>query len=95
MKQLFGADIELGHSMAAYMSTVPDQWQIAKTNIDRTLQGETFLDISYTEESCRIRRCIDVIQSPLYSVAGEVTGVRLLVQDITEQNEAQELTPPE
>ena len=56
MKQLFGADIELGHSLAEYMSTVPEDWRIAGNNLDRALQGETFLETAYSGEGCRMRR---------------------------------------
>lgn len=91
IKQLFGTDIKLGHSLAEYMSTVPEDWQIARNNIDRALQGETFLDTAYSGEGCRIRRFFAVVHNPLHNVIGEVTGVAVFAQDITERHEAQEV----
>ena len=90
MKQLFGADIELGHSLAEYMSTVPEDWRIAGNNLDRALQGETFLETAYSGEGCRMRRFFAAVHNPLRNVSGEVTGVAVFVQDITETHEAQE-----
>ena len=90
MKQMFGADIELGHSMAEYMSTAHEDWRIARNNLDRALQGETFLDTAYSGEGCRMRRFFAVVHNPLHNSSGEVTGVAVFVQDITETHEAQE-----
>lgn len=90
MKQMFGADIELGHSMAEYMSTAPEDWRIARNNLDRALQGETFLETAYSGEGYRMRRFFAVVHNPLHNSSGEVTGVAVFVQDITETHEAQE-----
>ena len=47
MKQLYDADIELGHSLSEYM-LVPADWQTAKKNLDRALLGEAFLETAYS-----------------------------------------------
>ena len=89
MKQLYDADIELGHSLNEYM-LVPTDWQMAKNNLDRALQGEAFLETAYSGGGDRRRRYFAVVHNPIHDQAGAVVGVSVFVQDITERQQNQE-----
>ena len=57
MKTLYGMEIELGHSLAEYI-TVEEDWLAARRNIDRALDGEAFLDSAYSGAERDSRRFI-------------------------------------
>ncbi len=89
MKSIYGADIEMGHSLAEYMN-VREDWKIAKANIDRALKGEAFLDSAYSGEEGQSRKFIAVIHNPIKTSEGEVTGVAVFAGDVTDRRKEQE-----
>ena len=89
IKALYGTDIELGHSLSEYMN-VREDWEIAKTNIDRALQGESFLEVAYSGDKRKSRRCMAVVHNPIRTAEGEVTGMSVFAWDITERRQTEE-----
>jgi len=89
IKALYGTDIELGHSLSEYMN-VREDWEIAKTNIDRALKGESVLELAYSGDERKSRRCLAVVHNPIRTAEGEVTGISVFVWDITERKLAEE-----
>jgi PAS domain S-box-containing protein len=89
MKALYGAEIEQGHSLLDYM-TVPEDRETAKGNLDQALAGEQLVEEAYSGEELRSRRYFQVSHSPVKTEEGEVIGVAVLSQDITERRRAEE-----
>ncbi len=89
MRALYGAEIELGHSLLDYMTVAEDR-TIAKGNLDRALAGEQLVEEGYSGEELRSRRYFRVSHSPIKSEQGDVIGVAVLAQDLTERKQAEE-----
>ncbi len=86
MKTLYGVEIEVGQSLLGYMHVVEDR-EIAKHNLDRALAGERLVAEAYSGEEFLSRRYFQVSHSPVQTETGEVVGVVVLAQDITERKE--------
>lgn len=89
MRNLYGAEIEIGHCLTEYM-TAPEDWRAAKHNLDRALRGETFLETAYSGNNTLRRGYFAVVHNPVYDAAGSIAGVSVFAQDITEQRQRQE-----
>ncbi|HOU15074.1 MAG TPA: PAS domain S-box protein [Anaerolineae bacterium] len=89
MKALYGAEIEIGHSLLDYM-TVQEDRETAQGNLDRALAGEPLVEEAYSGEELRSRRYFRVSHSPIKDEAGMIIGVAVLAQDMTERKLAEE-----
>ncbi len=89
MKALYGVEIETGHSLLDYM-TVSEDREAARRNLDRALAGEQLMEEAYSGEELRLRRYFQVSHSPVKSEEGQVIGVAVLAQDMTEHKQAEE-----
>jgi PAS domain S-box-containing protein len=89
MKALYGADIRVGASLADYQS-VPEDWQAARKNLDRALQGEAFVESSFSGEEGRSRRYFEISHAPIRTGANEIIGVSVYSRDVTERKQAEE-----
>jgi PAS domain S-box-containing protein len=89
MKALYGAEIEQGRSLLECM-TVPEDREIARRNLDRTLAGEQFLEESYSGEEFRSRHYFQISHSPIKTQQEEIIGVAVFAQDITARKLAEE-----
>lgn len=89
MKALYGAEIEIGHSLLEYM-TVPEDQETAKRNLDRALAGEVLVEEAYSGEEPRSRRYFQVSHSPIKTETEETIGVAVLAQDMTERREMEQ-----
>jgi PAS domain S-box-containing protein len=88
MKALYGAEIVPGHGVLEYMTVAEDR-DAAKRNFDRALAGEQLVEEAYSGEEMRSRRYFRVSHSPIRS-EGEIIGVAVLAQDITERKRDEE-----
>jgi PAS domain S-box-containing protein len=88
MKAIYGADVEYDHSVLGYM-TVPEDRQTAMNNLDRALAGEQIVEEGYSGEEIRARQYFQISHSPIKTETGEVIGVAVLAQDITERKQAE------
>jgi PAS domain S-box-containing protein len=88
MNALYGAEIELGHSLLEYM-TVEEDRNTARSNIDRALAGEQLVKEAYSGEGLTEQRYFQVSHSPIRS-QDEIIGVAVLAQDITDRKQAEE-----
>ena len=88
MNALYGAEIELGHSLLDYM-TAGENREAARRNLDRALAGEQFVeDICLGEEL--LRQYLQISHSPVKTEENEVIiGVAVLSQDVTERKRAE------
>lgn len=84
MKAIYGAKIEVGRSLLNYM-TVPEDREKAKHNIDRALAGEWVMEESYSGEEFLSRLYFQVSHSPIMTEGGDIIGVAVFSQDITER----------
>jgi len=89
MKAIYGAEIETGRSLLDYMTVTEDR-ETAKRNLDRALAGEQLVEEAYSGEALRSRRYFQVSHSPIRTEDGQVIGVAVLAQDITERKQAEE-----
>ena len=89
MKALYGAEIETGHSLLDYMTVTEDR-ETAKCNLDRALAGEQLVEEAYSGEELLSRQYFRVSHGPIKTEAGEVIGVVVLAQDMTERKRAEE-----
>jgi PAS domain S-box-containing protein len=88
MKAIYGADVEHDHCILDYM-TVPEDRQTAMNNLDRALAGEQIVEEGYSGEEIRARQYFRISHSPIKTETGEVIGVAVLAQDITERKQAE------
>ena len=89
MESIYGVEIEPDHNILEYM-TVPEDREIAKRNFDRALAGEQLVEEAYSGEELRSRMYFQVSHSPIKTETGEIIGVAVLAQDITERKQAEE-----
>lgn len=89
MQALYGVEIETGQSLLDYMS-VPEDREAARGNLDRALAGEQLVEEAYSGEELRSRQYFQVAHSPIKTETGEVIGVAVLAQDMTERKLAEE-----
>ena len=89
MKALYGVDIQIGASLAEYQS-VPEDWQLARKNLDRALQGETLVESAFSGDEVRSRRYFEISHSPIRTSANEIIGVSVYSRDVTERKRAED-----
>ncbi len=89
MLAIYGARIEIGHDIFEYM-TVPEDQEKARRNIDRALMGERLLEEAPSGEDRLSRRYFQVSHGPIRAGSGEILGVAVFAQDITERRRAEE-----
>lgn len=89
MQALYGAEIKIGHSLLEYMTVAEDR-ETAKRNLDRALGGEQLVEEAYSGEEPRSRRYFQVSHSPIKTETGEIIGVAVLAQDLTERKRTEE-----
>jgi len=87
MKQLYGVDIEPGHSIFDYQPFKEEQVR-AKHNIDRALAGEHVIEETFSGEEGRLRRYFEVTHYPIKDTGKKVVGVAVFAQDITDRKVA-------
>ena len=84
MRNLYGADIELGHSMAEYM-TVQEDWKSARTAINRALSGESFLESAVFPVETDSRNFSAVVHIPVRDTSGQVSGVTVVSFEVADR----------
>ncbi|MBA4384305.1 MAG: hypothetical protein C0410_06185, partial [Anaerolinea sp.] len=89
MKEIYGAEIEIGHSIFEFMTVIEDR-EKAKSNLDRALSGEQFVDEAYSGEEQRSRHFFEVNHCPIKNETGEVIGAAVLSYDVTERKLTEE-----
>ncbi len=89
MKTLYGAELEMGHSLLDYITVTKDR-ETAKTHLDRALSGEQLVEETYSGEESHSRRYYRVSQNPIRNDTSQVIGVAVLAQDLTERKQAEE-----
>ena len=89
MKVLFGADIEIGHSILDYHTNINDRIS-AQMNIDRALHGESFTLEALAGDEALSRRYFEISHNPVRDWHGNVTGASIYAVDITEQMQTKE-----
>ncbi|ABQ26957.1 PAS/PAC sensor signal transduction histidine kinase [Geotalea uraniireducens Rf4] len=89
MQAIYGAEIEIGQCLLDYMTVTADR-EIAKRNLDRALAGEQLMEEAYSGEELRTRKYFHVSHSPINTETGDVIGVAVLAQDMTERKRAEE-----
>lgn len=82
MKNIWGVEIELNHSMLDYIKIDSDK-EKAKNNFDRVLAGESFTSIEQYGEQSLERTYFKDTYYPLKDENDEVFGVGVTVEDIT------------
>ena len=89
IKTIYGTEIHLGHSLLEYMTVAEDR-ETARHNIDRALAGEQLMEEAFSGEELKSRKYFQVSHSPVRTETGEVIGVAVLAQDMTEHKRAEE-----
>ncbi|HWQ64604.1 MAG TPA: PAS domain S-box protein [Methanospirillum sp.] len=87
MKNLYGAEIELGQSILDYIS-VPLDRETSRHNLDLALTGEELVDEAYSGEELLSRKYFYVLHNPIRS-REEIIGVAVLAHDITDRKLAE------
>jgi PAS domain S-box-containing protein/putative nucleotidyltransferase with HDIG domain len=88
VRAVCGVDIELGHSMLEYMSEADSN--VARANLDRALAGEQHREEVVMGDDSGERRFLSVSHSPIRSQAGDVIGVAMIAQDVTDYRLAEQ-----
>jgi PAS domain S-box-containing protein len=82
MKAIYFSEIKIGKSLFEFM-TVKEDIKIAQKNIDRALQGEQFIEQSYSGDEEYSRRYFEISHNPIYDNNRRIIGVAVLAKDIT------------
>ncbi len=85
MTQLYGVQIHLGDHLSACM-TVPEDWAQARTNLNRAMEGTSFLVEGTLGVQGNTQRTYQVRHQPVRNDAHEVVGVAVFASDITEES---------
>jgi Cu+-exporting ATPase len=86
MQNIWGAEIETGMNILDLM-TIVDLRVAARQSFDRVLAGEAFTEIQYQPG---VDVFYEFIWNPIRTTSGEVTGLTVFIQDISEQKRAAE-----
>lgn len=89
MQMLYGARIELGRNILDYQTVAEDRMK-TKTNLERVLQGEHFVDSAYSGELDHIRKYFEVTHYPIRDDDGQIIGIVVFAHDITARIVAEE-----
>jgi PAS domain S-box-containing protein len=89
MKQIWGADIALGASMPEIMRN-PDDRKKALINFDRALSGESFTLVEEYGDTALERRWYENTYNPITEENGNIIGLTLFLNDITERKQAEQ-----
>ena len=89
MKTIFGVDIQIGKNILDYMAAEIDR-EKAKQNIDKALAGEHVIEESYSGDKKLSQKYFIITHSPIRNANGEVTGVVVVSNDITDHKKAEE-----
>ena len=89
MKTIFGVDIQIGKNIMDYMAAEIDR-EKAKQNIDKALAGEHVIEESYSGDKKLSQKYFIITHSPIRNANGEVTGVVVVSNDITDHKKAEE-----
>jgi PAS domain S-box-containing protein/putative nucleotidyltransferase with HDIG domain len=84
MRDLYGADIELGQSVLDYMTVDLDR-ATARVNLDRALHGDLVSAEAFSGEDERSRRFFLVTYTPIFDADGTVSGVAVYAHDSTDR----------
>lgn len=90
MKVLYAADIELGESILEYMAAVPQDREATRHRLERALGGEPCVEEAYSGNELYSRQYFRLSHSPIRIETGEVIGVAVLAQDLTERKHSEE-----
>jgi len=82
MKELYGAEIEIGHSLLDYINVHEDR-ETAKRNIDRALQGEHFVESDYSGDLGLKRVFFEISHNPILDSNNKIIGVSVFAHDIS------------
>ncbi|NWJ39931.1 MAG: PAS domain S-box protein [Geothrix sp.] len=89
MKLLYGAEISLGSCLLDYQ-TAPADRAVAKANLDRALDGESFVEEGMSGAEDHARRYFEVWHTPTRNDGGEVIGVAVTARDTTRRRRSEE-----
>jgi light-regulated signal transduction histidine kinase (bacteriophytochrome) len=70
--------------------SVPEVRVTAKRNLDKALAGNLLVEEAYSGEELRSRQYFQVSHSPIKTEEGEIIGVAMLAQDMTERKRAED-----
>ncbi|NOU17533.1 MAG: PAS domain S-box protein [Bacteroidales bacterium] len=89
MKLIYNIDIKIGQNMLDYMMVAEDR-EKAKQNLDRALNGEQIIEEAYFGDESRSRLYFQVSHNPIKTENGNIIGVVVLAQDISERRQMEE-----
>jgi PAS domain S-box-containing protein len=87
MKDVYGADIELGRSILDY---VREDRGKAKINIDRALKGENVVVEGFVRNETSSRKQVEIILNPIRDADGNIIGVGFYANDVTRRRQAED-----
>ncbi|OPY24263.1 MAG: sensory histidine kinase AtoS [Methanobacterium sp. PtaU1.Bin242] len=84
MNSLYGVNIEIGKNALDYITIEEDRLK-SKSNLDKALNGSQFtIDACYGDET-QSRLYFEISHNPIKNKEGDVVGVALYAQDITQR----------
>lgn len=89
MKALYGAEIEPGGSLLDYMTVEADR-ATARHNLDQALAGRSLVEEAFSGEELRSRQYFRVAHCPIRKEGGEVIGVAVIAEDLSERKRAED-----
>ena len=89
MKEIFGADIEIGHNILDYYTDLDNRIS-AQMNIDRALSGESFTSETFAGDDALSRRYFEISHNPVLDWHGKITGAAIYARDITEHKRSED-----
>jgi PAS domain S-box-containing protein len=89
MKEIYGAEIEIGHSLLDYITVSEDREKL-KYNIDRVLSGEKIVEETYSGNNRISRKFFYILYSPIKLKTGDIIGAAAIAQDMTDRRQMEE-----
>ncbi len=89
MKEIFGADIEIGHNILDYYTDLDNRIS-TQMNIDRALCGESFTQEAFAGDDALSRRYFEISHNPVLDWHGKIAGAAVYARDITERKKMEQ-----
>lgn len=84
MKTLYGVNIEIGKNTLDYITIEEDRLK-SKSNLDKALDGNQFTTEACYGDEAQLRLYFEISHNPIKDKDGNVSGVALYAQDITQR----------
>lgn len=87
MRNIYGANIKLGGCIHNYITSEKDR-QKSITNLNTVIAGNKLVETAFYGNE--VRKCYEIVYSPIFDSANEISGLSVFLNDVTEKVQLEE-----